>query len=170
MSLTRFEYSKLGLEIVSLEENCSHTPKKPSMAKEKKNNGLEDSINMLLEQALTRQRDKMMENFSHILKRMSITSMSSSSGHFGGKGHIDADALEKWLNLLESYFSVSPIGKRSPSHSLRLSPMSNIGGKLTRSKVPHRNLEYMGLSPLGIFLWMQSRNNINLLVIMLTNT
>jgi hypothetical protein len=37
------------------------------MEEEKKNDGVEDSINMLLEQALTRQRDKMMENFSQIL-------------------------------------------------------------------------------------------------------
>jgi hypothetical protein len=59
------------------------------------------------------------------------------------------DALEKWLNLLEGYFSVHNFstGKRSPSHSSRLSPMSNIGGKLTGRKVPQRNLEYMGLEP-----------------------
>jgi hypothetical protein len=54
MFLTRSEYSKLGLELVSLEENHSHMPHKPSMAKEKKNNGAEDSINMFLEQALVR--------------------------------------------------------------------------------------------------------------------
>ena len=41
--------------------------------------------------------------------------------------------------------------------------MSNIGGKLTRSIVPHMILEYMGSSPLEIFLWMRSRNNITLL-------
>jgi hypothetical protein len=79
--------------------------------------------------------------------------MSSSSGHFGGtspfkvqfnfdipifEGQIDVDALEKWLNLLEGYFSVHNFSdeKISPSHSLRLSPMSNIGGKLTGRKVP----------------------------------
>jgi hypothetical protein len=64
----------------------------------------------------------MMENFTHILQRLSITTcVSSSSGHFRGtlpfkvqlyfdipifEGQIDADALEKWLNLLEGYFSV----------------------------------------------------------------
>jgi hypothetical protein len=53
---------------------------------------------------------------------MSIeTGASSSRSHFGGTssfkvqvnfdipifgGHIDADALEKWLNLLDGYFSV----------------------------------------------------------------
>jgi hypothetical protein len=68
----RSEYRKLGLELVSLEDNFSHTPKKPSMAEEKKNDGADDPINLLLEQALTRQRDEMMENFSHILQRLPI--------------------------------------------------------------------------------------------------
>jgi hypothetical protein len=68
MSPTRSKYSKLGLELVSLEDNHSCTPKKPSMAEEKKNDGADDPINMLLEQALTRQRDEIMENFSHILQ------------------------------------------------------------------------------------------------------
>jgi hypothetical protein len=64
----------------------------------------------------------MMENFSHILQHLLIeTGAYSSSGHFGGtspfkvqvnfdilvfEGQIDADALEKWLNLLEGYFFV----------------------------------------------------------------
>jgi hypothetical protein len=64
----------------------------------------------------------MMENFSHILQCLSITAGTSSSrGHFGGtspfkvqfnfyipifEGQIDANALEKWLNLLEGYFFV----------------------------------------------------------------
>jgi hypothetical protein len=62
MSPTRSKYSKLGLELVSLEDNHSRTPKKPSMAEEKKNDGADDPISLLLEQALTRQRDEMMEN------------------------------------------------------------------------------------------------------------
>ena len=77
---------------------------------------------MFLEQALMRQRDKMTENFSHIFQCLSITTgTSSSSDQFGitspfkvqfnfdiliFEGQIDADALEKWLNLLEGYFSV----------------------------------------------------------------
>ena len=64
----------------------------------------------------------MMDNFSHILQRLPIeTSTYLSSGHFGGtspfkvqvnfdipifEGQRDEDALEKWLNLLEGYFSV----------------------------------------------------------------
>jgi hypothetical protein len=85
MSPTRSEYSKLGLELVSLEENRSHTPKKPSMAEENKNDGVEYSINLFLEQALMRQRDEMMKNFTDILQSLSITTCrSSSSDHFGG--------------------------------------------------------------------------------------
>jgi hypothetical protein len=92
------------------------------MAEEKKNDGADDPINLLLEQALTRQRDEMMENFSHILQCLPITvGASSSSDHFGGtspfkvqvnfdipvfEGQIDAEALEKWLTLLEGYLSV----------------------------------------------------------------
>jgi hypothetical protein len=118
----------LGLKLVSLEENCSCTPKKPSIAKEKKNGREEDSINLLLEQALVRQRDEMMKNFSHILQRLLIAKdTSSSSGHFGGtspfkvqvnfdipifEGQIDADALEKWLNMLEGYFYVHNFSDR----------------------------------------------------------
>jgi len=118
----RFEYSKLGLKLVSLEYNRSHTPKKPSMAEKKKNERADDPINLLLEQVLMRQRDEMMENFSHIVQCLLIASgASSSSGHLGGtspfkvqvnfdipvfEGQIDAEALEKWLTLLEGYFSV----------------------------------------------------------------
>ena len=84
ISPMRFEYRKLGLEIFSLEDNLSRTPKKTSMVEEKKNDGADDPINMLLEQALTRQRDEMMENFTHILKCLPIASdASSSSDHFG---------------------------------------------------------------------------------------
>jgi hypothetical protein len=60
-------------------------PRNPQWWKENKNDGADDPINMLLEQALTRQRDEMMENFSHILQRLSIAAGTySSSDHFGG--------------------------------------------------------------------------------------
>jgi hypothetical protein len=52
MSLTRSRYRELGLELVSLEDNCSHMPKKPSMAREKKDDGTGDPFKMLLEEAL----------------------------------------------------------------------------------------------------------------------
>jgi hypothetical protein len=55
------------------------------MAEEKKNDGADDPISLLLEQALTQQRDEMMENFSHILQHLPIASSASSSrDRFGG--------------------------------------------------------------------------------------
>jgi hypothetical protein len=97
-------------------------PRNPQWWKKRKMTEHDDPINLLLEQALTRQRDEMMENFSHILQCLLIASGTSSSrSHFGGtspfkvqvnfyipvfEGQIDAEALEKWLTLLEGYFSV----------------------------------------------------------------
>jgi hypothetical protein len=122
MSPTRSGYKELGLELVSLEENRSRQPKWPPMVEEKRDAGAEDPIKLLLTEALAQQRNEMLENFSQILQRLStITGVSSSSSHFGDttpfkvqvnfdipifEGQIDADALEKWLNLLEGYFSV----------------------------------------------------------------
>jgi hypothetical protein len=103
MSPTRSEYRKLGLELVSLEENHSHTPKKPSMVEENKNDKAKDSINLLLEQALTRQRDEMMENFSHILQRLSITTGTSSSS----EATLEAPLLSRYkLILIFPYLKV----------------------------------------------------------------
>jgi hypothetical protein len=69
-----------------------------------------------------------MENFSHILQHLPIASCaSSSSDQFGGtspfkvqvnfdipifEDQIDADSLDKWLNLLEGYFSVHNFSDR----------------------------------------------------------
>jgi hypothetical protein len=92
------------------------------MVNEKKNDGEDDPINLLLEQALSRQRGEMMENFSHIPQCMMIAIGASSSNiHFGitspfkvhvnfdipvFEDQIDVDALDKWLNMLEGYFSI----------------------------------------------------------------
>jgi hypothetical protein len=188
MSPTRSEYRKLGLKLVSLEENLSHTPKKPSMVEENKNDREEDSINLLLEQALTRQRDEMMENFSHILQRLSITTDTySSSDHFGGtspfkvqvnfdipifEGQIDADALEKWLNLLEGYFSVHNFSDREKITFALLKALPHVKHwwETYWEKISIEESGIYGASPLGIFLWMRSRNNITLLVTMMTST
>ena len=72
MSPMRSEYRKLGLELVSLEENLSCTPNKPSIVEENKNDGAYDPINLLLEQVLTQQRDRMMENFSDGIRSIFI--------------------------------------------------------------------------------------------------
>jgi hypothetical protein len=72
--------------------------------------------------------DKMMDFFSQILRLLpTIVDESSSNNHFGSiapfkvqvnfyipvfEYQIDVDALEKWLNLLEGYFSVHNFSDR----------------------------------------------------------
>ena len=63
----------------------------------------------------------MIDNFAQILQRLPIGSASASSSHSRGatpfkvqvnfdipifEGQIDADAVDRWLNLLEGYISV----------------------------------------------------------------
>jgi hypothetical protein len=48
----RSEYRNLGLNLVSIEENLSRTPKKPFMVEENKNERGKYSINLFLEKAL----------------------------------------------------------------------------------------------------------------------
>jgi len=63
----------------------------------------------------------MMDNFSQILQQLPTSDASSSTNHFGGitpfkvqvnfdipilEGQIDIDDVDKWLNLLEGYFSI----------------------------------------------------------------
>ena len=91
------------------------------MGEEKKNDGAGDPIKMLLEEALEKQRNAMMDNFAQILQRIPTGIASTSRSHSGGatpfkvqvnfdipifEGQLDADDVDKWFNLLEGYFSV----------------------------------------------------------------
>jgi hypothetical protein len=67
MSPTRLGYRELDFNIFSLEENHSISPKKPPMEEEKRDNGVGYPIKFLLEESLTRHRNDMMDNFTHIL-------------------------------------------------------------------------------------------------------
>ena len=75
----------------------------------------------MLEEALEKQRNAVMDKFSHILQWLPTSDVPSSSSHFGGatpfkeqvnfdipifEGQIDADVVDRWLNLSEGYFSV----------------------------------------------------------------
>jgi hypothetical protein len=68
MSPTRSGYKELGLELVSLEEKTSHTPKRTLMEEEKKIDDTRDPFKMLLEDSLTQQRNKMMDSFVQVLR------------------------------------------------------------------------------------------------------
>jgi hypothetical protein len=61
------------------------------------------------------------------------------------EGQIDVDALEKWLNLLEVYYSVKKISNNEKITFVLL----KIGGKVTGRGTPWMNLHYLGENPLG---------------------
>ena len=75
----------------------------------------------MLEEALEKQRNMMMDNFAQILQRFPIGSASTSNSHSRGatpikvhvnfdipisEGQIDEEAIDRWLNMLEGNFSV----------------------------------------------------------------
>jgi hypothetical protein len=81
---TRSRYRELGLELILLEDNYSCQPKRPPMVEEKRDDKAGDPFKTLLEEALVRQRNKMMDNFAQILRRllMATTKASSTRIHF----------------------------------------------------------------------------------------
>jgi len=87
----------------------------------KKDEGIGDTIKILLKEALEQQRNTMMDNFAQILHRKPRGDASVSNSNFGNatpfkvqvhfeipifKGQIDTYVIHKWLNVLEGYFFV----------------------------------------------------------------
>ena len=81
----------------------------------------------MLEEALEKQMSAIMDNFAQILQRLPTYGAFASKSHSGGatlfkvhvkfdipifEGKIDADAVDRWLNLLEGYFSVHDFSDR----------------------------------------------------------
>jgi hypothetical protein len=124
MSPTRSEYKELGIEFVSLEDKRSRMPKRHLMEGENKSDGIGDPFKLLIEESLTQQRNDMMDSFTQILQRLSASDAYSSSRGVAPfkvkinfyiptfEGHIDADVVDKWLNLLEGYFYVHNFSNR----------------------------------------------------------
>jgi hypothetical protein len=94
------------------------------MERENKDDAIEDPFKMFLEEELTQKRNKMMDSFSKILQQLPTSDASSSNGgtypfkvqiNFDipiFEGHIDADVVDKWLNLIEGYFSIHNFSNR----------------------------------------------------------
>jgi hypothetical protein len=88
------------------------------MEGENKDDGTIDPFKLLIEESLMQQRNEMMDSFVQILRRLPTCDTSSSSGGTTPfkvqinfdipifEGQIDANVVDKWLNLLEGYFSV----------------------------------------------------------------
>ena len=94
------------------------------MVGENKYDGTWDPFKKILEESLMQQRNEMMDSFAQILWRLPIGDTSSSNGGVVPfkvqinldipifEGQIDADVVDKWLNLLEGYFSVHNFSNR----------------------------------------------------------
>ena len=127
MSPTRSGYKELGLELVEPLQDQPRKSRRPPMADEKKDKGAGHPIKIFLEEALERQRSAMMDSFAQILQRLPRGDDSASTSYSGNatpfkvqvnfefpifEGQIDADVVDKWLNLLEGYFSVHEFSSR----------------------------------------------------------
>jgi hypothetical protein len=64
MSPTRSRYKELGLDLVEPLQDQPLKPRRTPMGEENKDEGVGDPIKLLLEEALEKQRNAMMENFS----------------------------------------------------------------------------------------------------------
>ena len=64
MSPTRLGYKALGLNLVEPLQDKPHKPRRMPMGDEKKDEGAGDPIKILLEEALEKQRNAMMDNFA----------------------------------------------------------------------------------------------------------
>jgi len=121
MSPMRSGYKELGLDLVEPLQDQPWKPQRPPMGEEKKDEGAENPIKILVEEAFEKQRNAMMDNFSQILQRLPTDGASTSNNYSGSstpfkvqvnfdipifEGQIDADIVDKWLNLLEGYFFV----------------------------------------------------------------
>ena len=84
MSPTRARYKELGLDLVETLQDQTHKSRRPPMGDGNKDEGVEDPIKMLLEEALEKQRNAMMDSFTHILQRLPNGGASTSSSHSGG--------------------------------------------------------------------------------------
>jgi hypothetical protein len=123
----RSGYKELGLDLVEPLQDETRKPRRSPMGDEKKYERVGDPIKILLEEALEKQRNAMMDNFTQLLQRFPTSGASASSNHSRGTtpfkvqvtfyipifdGQIDADIIDIWLNLLEGYFSVHDFSNR----------------------------------------------------------
>jgi hypothetical protein len=117
--------------------------------------------------------NKMMDNFTQILRRLPTEEEYSSRRHATPfkvqvnfyiplfEGLIYVDVVDIWFNLLERYFwsTIFPIRKISLLHSSRSFPMLNTSRILTLSKGTWRNLQFLWWPLHGIPFGIPLKNN-----------
>jgi hypothetical protein len=108
------------------------------MVGENKDDETRDPFKLLIEEALTQQRNEMMDSFSQILQWLPTGDASSSSEGVAPfkvqinfdipifEGHIDADVVDKWLNILEGYFSFHNFSNREKITSVLLKVVPHV--------------------------------------------
>jgi hypothetical protein len=152
------------------------------MAGENKDDGTGDPFKLLIEESLTQQRNEMMDSFTQILRRLPTGDASSSSGGIAPfkvqinfdipifEGHIDADVVDKWLNLLEGYFSIHNFSNREKITFalLKVVPHVKDWWETFVSKRKQRNPHYLQSWPPGNPSGMLLRNNTTLSEVMTT--
>ena len=128
-----------------------------------------------------------MDNFSQILQRLPRGDASASNSYSGNatlfkvqvnfeitifEDQVDADVVDRWLNLLEGYFSVHDFSSQEKIISLFLEqpPTSRTGGKPNASRRMKLQAHYFQLHPLGIHSEMPSRSSTTLSEAMRINT
>jgi hypothetical protein len=94
------------------------------MVGENKYDGTRYPFKLLIEESLTQHRNEMMDSFMQILRRLPTGDTSSSNGGVAPfkvqinfdipifEDQIDTDAIDKWLNLLQGYFSIHKFSNR----------------------------------------------------------
>ena len=80
----RSGYKELGHDLVEPLQDQPRKPRLPPMGDENKYEGTCDPMKILLEEALKRQWNVMMDNFAQILQRLPTGGASASSSHSGG--------------------------------------------------------------------------------------
>ena len=147
------------------------------MEEEKKDEGARDPIKILLEEALEKLRNTMLYNFAQILQRLPTYGTSASSSHSGGttpfkvqvnfdipafKDQIDADIIDRWLNLLEGYFLFHDFSDREKIifALLKAAPQVKDWWETYCEKKDKGEPSLFRSYPLGIISEMPSRNNI----------
>ena len=84
MSPTWLGDKDLGLNLVEPLQDQLCKPRRPPMVEEKKDEGAGDPIKILLEEALEKQKNAMMDNFAQILQWLPTYGASSSNNHSRG--------------------------------------------------------------------------------------
>ena len=104
MSPTKVGYKYLGLDLVEPLQDQPHKSRRPPMGDEKKYEGIEYTIKILLEEALEKQRNAMMDNFVQILQWLPTSGASASSSQSEGatpfkvQVNLDIPIFDGWID------------------------------------------------------------------------